>query len=88
MGKDDHSAWTPYLKHPLVMAGYVIMLFTFVATAIVQSKAATYELLSQALHYSFTLGIILVVLGFILAFRKESRKDNAPKDVIVQKKKR
>jgi NADH:ubiquinone oxidoreductase subunit 6 (subunit J) len=76
MDKNASSAWTPYLKHPLVLAGYVIMLFTFVVTAIIKSRQMTSGILTQTLHFSFTLGLIAVVLGFILAYRKTSRKNS------------
>jgi NADH:ubiquinone oxidoreductase subunit 6 (subunit J) len=76
MDKNASSAWTPYLKHPLVLVGYVLMLFTFVVTAIIKSKAGTNEALSQALHSLFILSIIVVIFGFILAYRKTRRKNS------------
>lgn len=76
------------MKHPLVLVGYVLMLFTFVVTAIIKSKPGANEALSQALHSLFILSIVVVIVGFILAYRKESRKANAQKDIIVQKKRR
>ena len=72
----------PYLKDPLVLVGFVLLLFFALARALIRSRlltpitgAKSYRLLQTVLAYGFVLGILVVLLGFGLKYRELSEAE-------------
>ena len=72
----------PYLKDPLVLVGFVLLLFFALARALIRSRlltpipgAKSYRLLQTVLAYGFVLGIVVVLLGFGLKYRELSEAE-------------
>lgn len=66
----------PYLSDPLVLVGFVLLLFFGLARAIVRSRLLTpinglksYRVLQTLLLYGFVLGVLIIALGFGLKYR-------------------
>ena len=78
----DLSSWAEQLKEPLVLVGFVLMLFAGIITTLLKkkllhlSKSASERILKQGLFYGFVLGIIVSLLGFGLAFKKATKEKN------------
>lgn len=72
----------PYLKDPLVLVGFVLLLFFALARALIRSwlltpitGAKSYRILQIVLAYGFVLGIVVVLLGFGLKYRELSEAE-------------
>ncbi len=72
----------PYLKDPLVLAGFALLLFFGFARALFRSGLLkpvagqrAYRVLQAVMLYGFLLGLLVVVLGFGLKYRDLSEAD-------------
>ena len=91
MGILELSAWAQYLKDPLVLVGFVIMLAAGIIITLLKSKiistlarASSERLIRIVMTGVFIIGIIVVVLGLGLAFWKASEEDNKSTKSITQ----
>jgi len=91
METSDLSKWIEHLKEPLVLVGFAIMLIAGLMRALLKkdiirlTKAASEKVIRQLLLYAFFLGLIVIVLGFTLVFKKEAAKESGtPKEQIMQ----
>jgi tetratricopeptide (TPR) repeat protein len=71
----------PYLTDPLVLAGFALFLFIGLLRALLKSKvmpavrqSAAGRIALRALGYGFVLALVVVVLGFGLAYFRETRQ--------------
>ncbi len=86
----DFSSWTEHLKHPLVLGGFIFMLFAGIVRALIKtkvlrlSKTSSEQIIKKSLLYVFILSIFVVLLGFIIAFIKDGRNDGTG-ETIIQK---
>lgn len=84
------SAWAPHLKDPLVLVGFFILLFSGIITTLLKTKAlsslttSSELLIGRVIRYAFVMGIIVVVLGFGLAFWKDAPRGNSSAPMITQ----
>jgi hypothetical protein len=69
----------PYLSHPLVLIGFVLLLVFSVHRALLKSQLLkplspgnSNTILRLLLHYGFIIAILLILAGFGLAFLRES----------------
>lgn len=74
----------PYLKDPLVLVGFVLVLFFGFARAILRSgvivpvaRQHSFRLLRSMLLYGFLLGLAIIALGFGLKYREMSEAEQA-----------
>jgi tetratricopeptide (TPR) repeat protein len=76
----DLSAWAKHLKHPLVLVGFVVMLFVLVILQKmdVLPKSLLYILIAALIIIT----LIVVVLSFILAFKKRGKDNGGDGDFI------
>lgn len=84
-GKVDSFSFdkiAPYLKDPLVLIGFTLLLFFGIARAIIRSGllrpvtgAKSYRVLQTVLLYGFLLGVLVIALGFGLKYRELSEAD-------------
>jgi hypothetical protein len=72
----------PYLTHPLVLAGFGLLLFFALLRAVLRSKvmptvsrSAGGRALLSLLRYGFVLALVVIVLGFALAFFQTGSPD-------------
>ena len=72
----------PYLKDPLVLVGFTLLLFFGFARAVIRSKLLTpitgansYRVLQTVLLYGFLLGLLVIALGFGLKYREMSEAE-------------
>lgn len=72
----------PYLKDPLVLVGFTLLLFFGFARALFRSGLLkpvagqrSYRVLQAVMLYGFLLGVLVVVLGFGLKYRDLSEAD-------------
>lgn len=72
----------PYLEHPLVLVGFVLLLFFTVARTVIRSRVLTpitgaksYRVLQTILLYGFVLSVAVVLLGFGLNYRDLSKAE-------------
>jgi hypothetical protein len=72
----------PYLKDPLVLVGFALLLFFGFARTIIRSGlltpvtgAKSYKMLQTVLLYGFLLGLLVIALGFGLKYRELSEAD-------------
>ena len=72
----------PYLAHPLVLIGFVLLLFFAIARTVIRSRVLTpitgaksYRVLQSILLYGFVLSIAVVILGFGLKYRDLSKSE-------------
>lgn len=72
----------PYLEHPLVLVGFVLLLFFTVARTVIRSRVLTpitgaksYRVLQSILLYGFVLSVAVVLLGFGLKYRELSKAE-------------
>ena len=72
----------PYLKDPLVLIGFTLLLFFGIARAIIRSGqltpvtgAKSYRVLQTVLLYGFLLGVLVIALGFGLKYRELSEAE-------------
>ncbi len=89
MEMSHFSKWIEHLNEPLVLVGFAIMLITGIMSAFLKrdifhlTKAASEKVIRQALKYAFILGVIAIVLGFALAYKREAvRGVSSPKEQI------
>ncbi len=75
------SSWAEHLNDPLVLAGFVVMLFAGVVHALLKtkvlrlSKNSSEQLIKKSLLYVFILSIVVILLEFVFAFKKDGRHD-------------
>ncbi|MCV6575115.1 MAG: hypothetical protein OIF58_05205 [Cohaesibacter sp.] len=74
----------PYLQDPLVLIGFILLLFFSLCRAILKSgllsvidSAASYQVIKRLLGYGFMLAALLVLLGFGLKYRELSKAEQA-----------
>jgi hypothetical protein len=74
----------PYLSNPLVLVGFVLLLFFGVHRTLVRSgvlppvsKTASRGIVRLLLHYGFAIALVVIVLGFGMAALRESLKAKA-----------
>lgn len=76
------SPWIPYLKEPLVLIGFALMLLFGVIERLVTKgtlripKKSVERLLQKCLFYAFLLGIVVIISGFVLAFKKSHENNH------------
>lgn len=81
MNEIEHfSEITAYLSHPLVLIGFVLLLFFSTHRVLIKSKIIPPlqpkqggKLLSSLLRYGFILALIVIILGFALEFFKTNK---------------
>lgn len=80
----DFSIWIEHLKDPLVLIGFVIVVISGILKKTIE-KQITSRLAALIVRYSFSIGLLVVVLGFALAFIKQTEQrvdiDQKTKDV-------
>ncbi len=72
----------PYLKHPLVLVGFVLFLFFGIHRQLIESgiipkdigKEAGSAVVMAILEYGFWIALAVIVLGMGLQYVKSSRK--------------
>ena len=71
----------PYLKHPLVLIGFLLLLFFGIHSKLISSgiipkldQDGGTGILHALLAYGFIVALVLIILGFALTFMKEKRK--------------
>jgi hypothetical protein len=74
----------PFLKHPLVLAGFVVFLFVMLLQSLIKSgiippltKKSGADITKEIFSYVKLISILVIVLGFSLEFFKESRKSES-----------
>ncbi len=74
------KAIAPYLKHPLVLIGFVLLLFFGIHQKLIESgiippldQAAGSAVVQAILQYGFWIALAVIVLGFSLQFLKDHR---------------
>ncbi len=63
----------PFLKHPLVLVGFVLLLVFSIHLAVVQLQKRQTQATRKILAYGFIIALVLMVLGFGLSFYQISR---------------
>jgi hypothetical protein len=78
----DFSKVAPYLQDPLVLIGFVVLLFFSFARFIVKqglipklTKNLGYRVLQTILLYGFIIGLAIILLGFGLKYREMSERE-------------
>jgi len=90
MGKDSYSGWAKYLRHPLVFIGFVFMLFSGLIKTVLSDNIlkalgeGAGQSVQKGLIFAFVLGLVVIVLGFMLAFKRRPREKGSG-DSMVQK---
>jgi hypothetical protein len=75
------SSWAEHLQEPLVLVGFIVMLFAGIIHALLKSKTLrlskrSFErLLKRTLAYIFILSLIVIIFGLALAFKKSMQDD-------------
>ena len=71
----------PYLTDPLVLAGFVLLLFFALLRAVLKSRVmptvsqtAGGKALASLLRYGFVVALVVIVLGFALAYYRTERE--------------
>ncbi len=89
MDTSDFSKWIEHLNEPLVLVGFAVMIITGIMGALLKkdifhlTKTASEKVIRQVLKYAFILGLIVIVLGFALAYKREPGKEvTGPKEQI------
>lgn len=73
------SKWVQHLKHPLVLIGFVIMLFVLFLNNILEksikefSQESSLNIIYIGLWIISGLGFLIIVFGFLLAFRQGNK---------------
>jgi hypothetical protein len=78
----DFSKIAPYLQDPLVLVGFVLLLFFGLGRALLKAgiipvltQKAGYQVVSRLLLYGFLLGLAVVLVGFGLKYRELSAQE-------------
>src|SRR5690348_3570407 len=78
----DFGKIAPYMQDPLVLIGFVILLGSSFAKAIVRAgiipqlnRSLGYKVLQRILLYGFIVALTLIILGFGLKYRELSHKE-------------
>lgn len=78
----DFSKVAPYLQDPLVLIGFIVLLFFSFARFIVKqglipklTKNLGYRVLQTILLYGFIIGLVIIFLGFGLKYREMSERE-------------
>jgi hypothetical protein len=74
MKMPDLAAWAEHLKDPLVLVGFVMMILVVLVTTLMK-KDKSQKMRRQSLLFAFIMGLVIIILGFGLAFMKENKKD-------------
>jgi hypothetical protein len=71
----------PYLKHPLVLVGFVLLLFFGIHRQLIESgilqplaPAANSAVVLAILEYGFWIALAVIALGFWIQYVKNSRR--------------
>lgn len=89
----DLSQWIEHLNDPLVLIGFVVMLFTGVITALLKkglirvSQKGTERLLSNALMYAFIIALMATAFAFYKSISSKDRQGSKPMPVNEQTRK-
>lgn len=82
MEKLSFEAIAPYLKDPLVLVGFVLLLFFGIARSLIKSRLLSpvsgiksYRLLQMILLGGFVLSVVVIGLGFGLKYRELSEAE-------------
>jgi len=73
----DFSGWAQHLQHPLVLAGFALVITVALVQVLVSkgivrlSRQASETLVQRTLLLAFSLGLVTVVLAFWLASARE-----------------
>ncbi len=84
----------PFLQHPLVLVGFVILLFSGILTALLKAgilpslpEKTVGDVVKRILNYAFILALLVIVLGFWeqMQERSSGKKDSGsiPRDTTV-----
>jgi uncharacterized membrane protein len=85
MPTNNYSDWVPYLSHPLVLSGFIMMLVVGLCTILLKTNIVrlpaerSERILEKALTYTFILGLITIIGGFSFEFAR-----SRPSPVIMQ----
>jgi prepilin signal peptidase PulO-like enzyme (type II secretory pathway) len=75
MGIYSLSTWVKYLNDPLVLVGFIIMLFASILIALMKknvfhlSQPAAERILKLIIYSAFVLGLVIVVFSFLYALK-------------------
>lgn len=78
MGISDLTAWAKYLSNPLVLVGFVMMLFTSIPITLMNknvfrlSQPASERILKKMLYCIFVLVLVAETFSFLYAFKSDS----------------
>jgi hypothetical protein len=88
----DFAKVAPYLTNPLVLVGFVLLLFFGVHEALIKSRilppvsqTASGKVVPLVLRYGFIVAVLLILLGFSLAAWNSYLKTKAPVEVRTTK---
>lgn len=85
----DLSQWIEHLKEPLVLIGFVVMLFTRIISALLKkgiirlSQKGTERLLSNALMYAFIIFLMATAFAFYKSISSKAKERQAIKPAPV-----
>lgn len=86
----DLSQWIVHLKEPLILMGFVAMLFTGIITVLIKkgmirlSQKGTDKLLSNSILYAFIIAFTTTALGLYQSISSKERPANQAVPVNVQ----
>ena len=82
----------PFLQHPLVLVGFVILLFSGILTALLKAgilpslpEKTVGDVVKRILNYAFILALLVIILGFWeqMQERSSGTKGPTPRDTTV-----
>ncbi|HRJ54334.1 MAG TPA: hypothetical protein PLE99_16355 [Candidatus Thiothrix moscowensis] len=72
---DNPGTWLEHLKHPMVLAGFVLFVLIGLLKVFMGSKdlsEANERLLHKGMNFVFVLGVLIIVGGFAFSIMKPS----------------
>ena len=85
------SGWIKHLKHPMVLIGFVFMLFAGIIEAMLKKDILTAlgedaaPIITNAIYLIFLLGALIIISAFFVQKRKISTDTTTDTDKITQK---
>jgi hypothetical protein len=76
MGISNLTEWAKYLNNPMVLVGFVMMLFASILITLMKnnifrlSTLASERILQRVIYCAFALGLVIVVFSFVYALIK------------------